>query len=160
MGLNAMTSVFRAVCSRPGVAAALVLAVLPGAVSAQRAASGPLDSARALVTAIETADMELLLASFDGDATVFMPTPSTPARVSGKAAIRQAFEPLFKRPANAPPLTLRPLDLESQSFGDVAVVTFHLGDARRSRRSVVLRRSGGRWLIVHLHASNLPEPPR
>ena len=141
-------------------AAALALAMLPGAVSAQPAAAGPLDTARALVKAIETADMELLLASFDDDATVFMPTPSTPARVSGKAAIRNAFEPLFKRPANAPPLTLTPLDLETQSFGDVALVTFHLGDARRSRRTVVLRRSGGRWLIVHLHASNLPEPPR
>jgi len=43
--------------------------------------------------------------------------------------------------------------------GDVAIVTAHLVRPSTapgtSRRTFVLRKTGDRWLIVHLHASNL-----
>jgi hypothetical protein len=40
--------------------------------------------------------------------------------------------------------------------GNVAVATFDVGTAEvRSRRTVVMECRGGRWVIVHLHASNV-----
>jgi len=44
-------------------------------------------------------------------------------------------------------------------LGDVAIVTAHLvrpaTSPGTSRRTFVLRKIGDRWLIVHLHASNV-----
>jgi len=41
-----------------------------------------------------------------------------------------------------------------QEYDGLAVVTFHLGtDTRVSRRTLVFRRIGSDWKIVHLHAS-------
>jgi len=130
---------------------------------AQAIESGPLQTLDTLVTAIETSDINLLLEAFDNEATVFMPIVAAPARLSGKVEIRQAFESLFKgRPAGASPQTVTPREIATQSFGDVAIVTFHLGEVPRQpvqgpvqlgRRTLVLRHIGDRWLVVHLHAS-------
>ena len=41
--------------------------------------------------------------------------------------------------------------------GQMAVVTFHLGDEPPyNRRTLVFEKREGRWLIVHLHASRPP----
>lgn len=42
-------------------------------------------------------------------------------------------------------------------LGDLAVVTFHLDDRAGfvNRRSLVLRKEGAGWKIVHLHASEV-----
>jgi len=122
-------------------------------------------TATILVKAIETSNIDLLLGAFDDEATVFMPFAGTPARLRGKAEIRQAFESLFK---TAPPTggvrTITPREVATQLFGDTAIVTFLLGDIPqqpvqgrvvRGRRTLVLRRVQDRWLIVHLHASNV-----
>jgi hypothetical protein len=43
-----------------------------------------------------------------------------------------------------------------QFLGNVSVVTFHLkGEEAVSRRTLVLEKRSGTWLIVHLHASSL-----
>jgi ketosteroid isomerase-like protein len=147
------------------VAVLLAISLTTSDASAQTRAEGALVTARTLVKAIETSDIELLVAAFDDEATVFMPFLGTPARLRGKSEIRQAFAALFK---NVPPQgvsrTINPLEIATQSFGDTAIVTFLLGGPPRpnsqgqapgGRRTLVLRRVGERWLIVHLHASNV-----
>ena len=47
----------------------------------------------------------------------------------------------------------------SDDEGDLAVASFEVGsEVVHSRRTLVLRRRGGTWRIVHLHASNLRTP--
>jgi hypothetical protein len=45
-------------------------------------------------------------------------------------------------------------------LGDAtALVTFELRNGERvGRRTLVMRREAGLWLILHLHASNMPGP--
>lgn len=127
-----------------------------------------LAAAQAFVTALENADIDALVATFAEDATVFLPFASDPARLAGKAQIREAFEAFLKdvRTSGKGPryLRLEPRDVHVQHFEGVAVVTFHLGTlvtpagdtpARFARRTVVLRQVGHTWRIVHLHASNM-----
>jgi len=108
------------------------------------------------IAANERADLPLMMSTFADDATVFM--PGEPAqRISGSAAIRDAFTALFA--ARRGPIVITPADINVQMYGDVAIVTAHLVRPSTapgtSRRSFVLRKIGDRWLIVHLHASNL-----
>ena len=57
-------------------------------------------------------------------------------------------------------LSIDPKDVRVQRYGDVGVVTFHLeGGENVGRRTAVMRRTGDRWLLVHLHASSLPANP-
>jgi ketosteroid isomerase-like protein len=56
-------------------------------------------------------------------------------------------------------LALQAQERETQAFGDTALVTFHLRTDQLNRRTFVLRRDADRWLIIHLHASNVPLPP-
>jgi hypothetical protein len=61
-----------------------------------------------------------------------------------------------------PPYThLQPRDLKIQSYGEIAIATFHLDDRPGvlNRRTIVLRRSKGQWKIVHLHASETAPSP-
>jgi ketosteroid isomerase-like protein len=158
------------------VAVVLTLASAGHAAQATGRFTSPLETVRTLVTAIETADLDLLLSTFHGDATIFMPatemrwapeSPGSPTLLSGIAQIREAMSALFAgaRAAGSGPryFILRPRDESVQAFGDTAIVTFHLGSlstrsvnepATLARRSFVLRREGDRWLIVHHHGSN------
>lgn len=122
------------------------------------------------VEALTSADIELLTSVFTEDATVFMPFDRFPKRLDGKAAIRAAFErPFAAMRAEGPPPYARiaPRDLAISRAGDVAIITFHLGElapgrtetANLSRRTFVVRRDGSEWRIAHLHASNMAVPP-
>ena len=52
-------------------------------------------------------------------------------------------------------MDLQPRDLLVQQYEGFAVVTFHLGsDTVTGRRTLVYRRIGADWKIVHLHASS------
>ncbi len=111
--------------------------------------------------AFENLDMPRFIDCFADDATVFFPVPEPPSRVDGKAAIRARFEAVFAAirrgaPDGPPYHRLVPEDLAVQAVGgESAVATFHLRNAQRiARRTLVLRRDGERWRIVHLHASN------
>jgi uncharacterized protein (TIGR02246 family) len=91
---------------------------------------------------------------FTEDATMFFPMNAQPLRLNGRAEIAAAFASLFgpNYRGGMPP----PGDLNVQRSGDTAVVTFQTTNPNvTSRRTLVLRREGGRWRIAHLHGSNM-----
>jgi ketosteroid isomerase-like protein len=118
---------------------------------------------RKFLRAFEDLDMKQFITCFADDATVFFPMPEPPERVHGRRAIQQRFERVFASIRGAaksgPPFQhLDPEDLSIQlTPGQTAVVSFHLGNEKRiGRRTLVLTNANGQWLILHLHASNVP----
>ena len=118
-----------------------------------------METVQTFIRANETANLELIVGTFDDAATVFFPGGQA-QRANGKAEIREAFARLF-RPRTGP-ITITPRDVNIQVFDGSAIVTAHLGDLPPmpirepitfARRTFVLRQVGDRWLIVHLHAS-------
>ena len=88
--------------------------------------------------------------------------PEPPERVQGKQPIQQRFERVVASirgsAKSSPPFHhLVPEDLAIQLMpGGTAVVSFHLRNEERiARRTFVLTKTNGKWLIVHLHASNV-----
>jgi ketosteroid isomerase-like protein len=126
------------------------------AASAQQAAEAFLEAFNAL-------DAARFDRFFAEDATMFFPGGPFPrARVAGKAAVTAAFHRLFEaaRSRGATRLGISPLDLQVQDYGSFAIASFHLrGNGNLGRRSIVLRRQGADWQIVHFHASALEEAP-
>jgi ketosteroid isomerase-like protein len=113
------------------------------------------------LASFENLDMPAFIACFAEDATAFFPAPEPPERVAGKAAIRSRFQRVFdairKGASGGPPYhRLEPQDLQIQSLSaDTAVVSFHLRNSERiARRTFVMKKVRGTWLIAHLHASN------
>jgi uncharacterized protein (TIGR02246 family) len=143
------------------VMTALLVTQLSGQSSDQ---PSPVTTVQACIQGIETGDLDLIASTFAEDAVVFFPSVSA-ARVSGKAAIRETFGKSL-RPSGAGKIT--PRDIVVQAFDGVAIVTAHLKDLPAPpiltptvfpRRTFVLRYADGRWLIVHLHASNFQLAP-
>ena len=104
-------------------------------------------------------DYALFAPYFSEDATVFFP-PSKAAplgRVQGRPQIERTFKTIFDAyppRSDRPPAPLAPQDLLIQEVDGHAVVTFLLGsETARQRRTLVLRRVGAEWKIVHLHGS-------
>jgi ketosteroid isomerase-like protein len=102
---------------------------------------------------------------FAEDATVFFPRADRTIRAQGRDEIEQGFGLVFAqaRADGTGPiyLSLQPHDLHVQSFGDVAVITFHLYDPGiLCRRTFVWQRQADGWQIVHLHGSNMPVQPQ
>jgi hypothetical protein len=118
---------------------------------------------RKFLRAFEDLDIQQFIACFADDATVFFPIPEPPERVNGKQAIQQRFERVFasirSTARSGPPFQrLVPEDLSIQLMpGQTAVVSFHFRNEERiARRTLVLTNGNGQWLILHLHASNVP----
>jgi len=108
---------------------------------------------RALVDAIGRGDAAAATNLFADDATAFFPVDNAPFRADGKAAIGAVFARLLTPGSGAPP---QPDTLHLQRAGDAVIVTFEIRNPHvTSRRTVVLEQRGGRWLIVHLHGSNI-----
>jgi ketosteroid isomerase-like protein len=131
------------------------------AIEAERRAVEDLTSR--FLTSFERLEMPTFIACFADDATVFFPSPEPPERFKGKAAIRSHFQKVFDgirrdAPSRPPYHRLDPQDLEVQLLGaNAAVVSFHLRNSERlARRTLVLEKISGKWLIAHLHASNIP----
>lgn len=146
----------------------VVATVVPSLAWAQRAPQDdPVLVVETFVQANERADLELIMSTFDETATLF-PPGDRPQRTTGKAEIRAFFEGTFGQRRG--PITITPTDVHVQRLGDTAVVTAHLGllpalpvseATTFSRRTFVVKRVGNRWVIVHLHASNVQlSPPR
>jgi hypothetical protein len=128
----------------------------------EKAVRGVLDG---FIESLCTADLERFTALLADDATVFFPLPVLPLRLEDKGQIAKAFGAFFesmRAQGNGPRyMNLVPEDVKIQHAGDAAVVTFHLkGGTMISRRTLVLRRNAERWLILHLHASNLQASAR
>ena len=114
---------------------------------------------RDFLIAFGNRDYAVFVPYFSEDATVFFP-PSTAAplgRVQGRLEIERTFKTIFDAyppRSNRPPTPIAPQDLLIQEFEGHAVVTFLLGsETARQRRTLVLRRVGAEWKIVHLHGS-------
>ena len=139
------------------VATACVFVTVLNAVAQSRSDQDlALKTVQTFIAANERADLPLMMSTFADDATIFM--PGEPAkRISGSAAIRDAFATLFA--ARRGPIVITPADTQVQMLGDIAIVTAHLVRPSTapgtSRRTFVLRKTGDRWVFVHLHASNL-----
>ena len=149
------------------------LALTPAAMAAQAATpavpaaaaptpDAPVRAAVAeFVTALNAFDAQRLGRTFAEDATIFFPgAPFPAARVQGRATIQNAFGQLFAalRQRGTRQANIVPRGLDVQLLGDIAVATFHIAGAGQEigRRTLVLRRAGGRWLIVHMHGSAAP----
>lgn len=119
-------------------------------------------AARRFIVAFNNLDMPAFLDRFADDATIIHPPsgpPRTfPKRVQGKQEIQRTFQVVFdliRGGRTTPPYQdLQTRDLLIQEYDGLAVLTFHLGtDTRVGRRTLVFRRMGSDWKIVHLHAS-------
>ena len=162
--------------SKVGVVATLLLTGLiqPAAAKNKSTLSSDVEQRRAVeelssrfLWAFENLDMHEFIRCFADDATVFFPIPEPPQRYDGKAAIQEHFEQVFAgirkgSTASAPPYHhLAPQDQVVQLLGpDAALVSFHLRNAERvARRTLVLKKTDGKWLIEHLHGSNVSLAP-
>ena len=142
---------------REAVATAVLL-ILTACASARDDRQQVRATVEAVVSGLEHLDADATVAPFADDATVFFPdSVGVPQRVEGKASIRDVFARFFERvrTSGTTSMTLHAEDLRMDVAGDSAIVTFHLKGAILSRRTFVLRRIGGVWRVVHLHASNV-----
>lgn len=121
--------------------------------------ASPEQTIAAFITALDNGDAKIV-SLFTDDATVFFPINDRPLRANGREEIASAFAGLFAMPGYQKGRGLpKPEALLVQKIGDAALVTFQTTNPNvTSRRSFVLRREGGRWLIVHLHGSNIRPP--
>lgn len=105
-------------------------------------------------------DLDAMMAFFADEATTFLPISHHSPRLDGGEEIRGAFARVLSRirASGATHIQLDAEDIRIQDLDGVAVATFHVRDAELCRRTLVLRSSGGRWLIEHFHASNAPLP--
>ena len=105
-------------------------------------------------------DLDAMMAYFAEDATTFLPIRHHSPRLDGREAIREAFARVLSkiRASGATRIQLDAEDIHIQDLDGAAVATFHVRDADLCRRTIVLRSSGGGWLIEHFHASNAPLP--
>jgi hypothetical protein len=113
--------------------------------------------------ALDTADIARFSTLFAPDATAFFPLAPLYTRLENKDQITKVFTVFFEsvRKGKTGPryMNLVPTGLKVQLYGGTAVVTFHFeGPDLVARRTLVLRREGGKWLIVHMHASGLGVP--
>ena len=121
----------------------------------------PEAAAADFLAAFNALDASRFDASFAEDVTMFFPDgPFPQGRVEGKQAVTAAFHSFFAmaKERGATRLNIQPLDMKVQNYGAFAVASFHLrGNGNIGRRSLVLRREGSEWRIVHFHASSLEE---
>lgn len=138
---------------------------VPAGQAAPPAADAPVRAAVAeFVAALNALDAERLGRTMAEDVTVFFPGPPFPAaRIQGRATVQSAFGQLFGalRQRGTRAASLSPNGLAVQLYGDTAIATFHLlGGQEVGRRTLVLRRLGVRWLVVHMHGSVAPMQQR
>jgi hypothetical protein len=107
-------------------------------------------------------DLDQLRPLLAEDATAFLPFTNQRSRIAGRDSILAALAPMFnaerERLSKKPPyLNLTAKDVLTQPIGDTgAVITFDVGNEHvSSRRTLVVELHSGRWVIRHLHASNV-----
>ena len=116
-------------------------------------------AATTFVDAFNALDRSRFDPLFAEDVTLFFPgAPFDVRRVEGKAAVLTWFGRFFDAAkAKQGKLNIEPQDLQVQDYGNFAIATFHLSNNDAvGRRTLVLRKMGSEWKIVHLHASSQP----
>ncbi|HSB41278.1 MAG TPA: nuclear transport factor 2 family protein, partial [Methylomirabilota bacterium] len=87
-------------------------------------------AAERFLRALDDLDWDPFRASWASNPTVFFPFGDTPERVAGQAAVearwRRFFEEARARRPGPPYLNLKPLDIRTERYGDVGLVTFTL----------------------------------
>lgn len=109
------------------------------------------------MAALNALDADAMASYFADDVTAFVPI-AQPQRANGKAEVAAIFRTFVAqtKPTTAK-LNLVPENLVVESSGDYGLVSFEMRTpAMQNRRTFVFRHIGGKWLIVHLHASNSP----
>jgi hypothetical protein len=116
------------------------------------------------IVSFENLDFARFQTFFSNDVTVFFP-PSALInyRVDGKKNAMKVFKEFFIKvkqgKSNPPYLDISPKKLKITLIQDVAIVTFELEDDNAiSRRTIILRKENGKFLIFHLHASKMENP--
>lgn len=110
--------------------------------------------------AFNNLETDRFLDMFAPDSTVFLPI-RVRERLEGEeqAASWRALHDGFRSSLPGPPyLRLAAVGLKLQDLGDITLATFHLAGAagELGRRTIVLRKRGEDWEIIHLHASTMP----
>lgn len=122
---------------------------------------------REFITAFNARDFEAFRRTFSDDISFFVDRPYPPRRLDGRAAAEAVFSAGFAPygasavgPKPPLPTPIVPSRLRVQTYGDVAVLTFEVARATElARRTLVARREGGVWRIVHIHASSADVQP-
>ncbi|HVG25063.1 MAG TPA: nuclear transport factor 2 family protein [Thermoanaerobaculia bacterium] len=110
------------------------------------------EAQRAWMDALNALDETRIVDAYADDATAFFPVVKN-ERVDGKEAIAAIFHQYVA--GSTKKTNIVPEDLRVQQRGDLAIVTFNVHNPSAvSRRTFVWRWEGGRWRIVHMHASN------
>ena len=107
---------------------------------------------QSFMDALNNLDAAGISATFADDATAFFPVAQA-QRAQGRAEIDAIFR-RYVDAQNGQKTNLVPHDLKIETGGDLALVTFQVPGGSTARRTFVFRRTGGRWLITHMHASN------
>src|SRR5262249_19791225 len=131
---------------------------------ARKAETGPEKDVRQaverFVESLNNLDWEKFPSCFAEDATMFFPSLGLGRRVSGRdeiiALFKFAYEDVPKQDHGPPYLHIEPKEIKIQMLVDAAIVTFHRDDDRTlNRRTLIFQKQKDKWLIVHLHASNI-----
>lgn len=104
------------------------------------------------MSALNDLDAARISASFAEDATAFFPV-AQPQRAQGRAEIDAVFLRYFEG-QQGKKTNIVPQDMKIETGGDLALVSFQIPGGSTARRTFVFRRTAGRWLITHMHASN------
>ena len=117
-------------------------------------------AAQRFLVAFDNLEWDAFKASWAASPSVFFPFSDRPRRVTGRTEVERVFAAFFEEVRASTPgppyLHLKPHELQVQTFGDSALVTFMLiRNQRVSRRSLLFVREEGAWKLVHLHASNI-----
>ena len=125
----------------------------------------PAAALHAFLIAFENCNLPLMESFFAPDATYFDRFPPGAQKSADyrrgqgmPPGMRELATRLPKAGGHPPYHSVEPRDLLVQSYGSVAVCSFHLtGGETFGRRTVVMSTSGNLgWKIVHIHASNVP----
>lgn len=115
------------------------------------------DTLSKFLRAVESRDIERIMAFFNEDAQIFSPMGTFPSRLDGRAAIGKQFGAILEavKAQAGGTLKLEPHDIDVRDLGsDAALITFHLKvPGPLHRRSFVMTRNSGGWRIAHIHAS-------
>jgi ketosteroid isomerase-like protein len=111
------------------------------------------------MAALNALDTDRMATFFADDVTAFVPLAQA-ERVESKPALVEIFRKYVEKTRQTTSSTqLVPEDVKVETSGDLALVSFNIrSEGSVLCRTFIFRRQGGRWLIVHFHASNFNKP--